>query len=115
MLTPSRPKIYQVFIKFCFFTRACRIAHNTPCKVSWKITSACETFNSCQGTGLTNGCFPEVEAQCLANAHASFSGGQKSRVAFADLSLSNPDVIVLVGIRLGCWFIIHKLGVLFLS
>lgn len=33
-----------------------------------------------------------------ANAHASLSGGQKSRVAFADLSLSNPDVIVLVGI-----------------
>ena len=25
-------------------------------------------------------------------------GGQKSRVAFADLSLSNPDVIILVGI-----------------
>ena len=32
------------------------------------------------------------------NAHAFFSGGQKSRVAFADLALSNPDVIVLVSI-----------------
>ena len=26
----------------------------------------------------------------------SFAGGQKSRVAFADLALSTPDVIVLV-------------------
>ena len=26
----------------------------------------------------------------------SFTGGQKSRVAFADLALSTPDVIVLV-------------------
>ena len=32
------------------------------------------------------------------NEHSFFSGGQKSRVAFADLALSNPDVIVLVSI-----------------
>ena len=46
----------------------------------------------------------------------SFSGGQKSRVAFADLALSNPDVIVLVGINkmqgtgkgnLRCRFVLH--------
>lgn len=45
-----------------------------------------------------------------ANAHALLSGGQKSRVAFADLSLSNPDVIVLVGIVPLIDRLIHKLG-----
>ena len=31
-----------------------------------------------------------------------FLGGQKSRVAFADLALSDPDVIILVSIECGC-------------
>ena len=32
----------------------------------------------------------------FSRAHALSAGGQKSRVAFADLALSNPDVIILV-------------------
>ena len=102
-LTPSELKIYQV------------IRHQGR-NETWTIFSTCLGNSSCfviillvlfytyvilHWKWVSNFLF-SIRYFChkekTFNEHAFFSGGQKSRVAFADLALSNPDVIVLVSI-----------------